>query len=75
MASTPRTCPSCDSPRISTVSLTLTDGSAAVMCACRHCERTTWTDQAGHPVPLQMVLDRATKPGAAGLDLVARSSR
>lgn len=68
-------CPSCAGTRVSTVAMTLTDGSPAIMCACRSCEKTTWCDQFGGLLPLQLVLNRATKPGAAGLDLLARSSR
>lgn len=68
-------CPSCASTRVSTVMMTLTDNSHAEMSACRNCEKTSWRDRNGDRLPLQLVLDRATKPGAAGLNLLARSAR
>lgn len=56
-----RRCPACASPRLTTLAMTLTDGSAVDFVSCHDCERRGWA-QAGRPLPLSTVLDKARKP-------------
>jgi DNA-directed RNA polymerase subunit M/transcription elongation factor TFIIS len=54
-------CPACQSPRLTEIAMTLTDGSPVQFTSCRHCEYRAWT-QAGLVLPVDLVISKATKP-------------
>jgi len=57
-------CPQCDSPRLTEIAMTLTDGSPVQFTSCRHCEYRAWT-QAGEVLEVDSVITKATKPRAS----------
>ncbi|BEP14661.1 hypothetical protein acdb102_29720 [Acidothermaceae bacterium B102] len=54
-------CPMCESPRLTEISMTLTDGSPVQFTSCRHCEYRAWT-QSGEVLQVDSVISKATKP-------------
>jgi DNA-directed RNA polymerase subunit M/transcription elongation factor TFIIS len=54
-------CPKCESPRLTEIAMTLTDGSPVQFTSCRHCEYRAWT-QAGQVLEVDSVISKATKP-------------
>jgi transcription elongation factor Elf1 len=58
--STLATCGHCGSVRVTSISMTLTDGTPVDFASCHTCERRSWT-AAGSALPLTSVLDRARK--------------
>ncbi|MDX6205870.1 MAG: hypothetical protein QOF39_1927 [Frankiales bacterium] len=54
-------CPRCESPRLTEIAMTLTDGSPVQFTSCRHCEYRAWT-QAGQVLQVDSVISKATKP-------------
>ena len=59
-ARTGTTCPSCGSERLTTLSMTLTDGTPVNFSSCHNCEHRVWADDAGR-LDFSDVLTRATK--------------
>jgi transcription elongation factor Elf1 len=59
-ARTGATCPSCGSPRLTSLSMTLTDGTPVNFSSCHNCEHRVWADEAGR-LDFADVLNRATK--------------
>ena len=57
-------CPACASPRLTEISMTLTDGSPVQFTSCRHCEYRAWT-QSGEVLEVDSVISKATKPRAS----------
>jgi len=57
-------CPSCGSQRLTTLSMTLTDGTPVNFSSCHNCEHRVWADEAGR-LDFADVLTRATKHKAA----------
>jgi Zn ribbon nucleic-acid-binding protein len=53
-------CPSCGSQRLTTLGMTLTDGTPVNFSSCHNCEHRVWADQAGR-LDFADVLTRATK--------------
>lgn len=53
-------CPSCQSPRLTSLSMTLTDGTPVNFSSCHNCEHRVWADDAGR-LDFADVLTRATK--------------
>ncbi len=53
-------CPSCSSPRLTEIAMTLTDGSPVQFTSCRHCEYRAWTEF-GQELAVDSVLSKATK--------------
>ena len=53
-------CPSCGSQRLTTLSMTLTDGTPVNFSSCHNCEHRVWADEAGR-LDFADVLNRATK--------------
>ena len=53
-------CPSCGSPRLTTLAMTLTDGTPVSFSSCHNCEHRVWADQRGR-LDFADVLSRATK--------------
>jgi transcription elongation factor Elf1 len=53
-------CPSCGSQRLTTLSMTLTDGTPVNFSSCHNCEHRVWADDAGR-LDFADVLTRATK--------------
>ena len=54
------TCPSCGSARVTSLAMTLTDGTPVRFSSCHECEHRTWTHE-GDVLELSDVLARATK--------------
>lgn len=54
------TCPSCGSHRLTSLSMTLTDGTPVNFSSCHNCEHRVWADDAGR-LDFADVLNRATK--------------
>lgn len=54
------TCRTCSSHRITSITMTLTDGSVVDFASCHHCESKSWT-QAGQALDVSTVLSKATK--------------
>ena len=67
----PKACPDCRSPKVTHLAMTLTDGTPVTMISCSNCDTRSWWEGAER-LPLQKVVDLATKPGATGLDLRER---
>jgi transcription elongation factor Elf1 len=53
-------CPSCGSERLTTLAMTLTDGTPVHFSSCHNCEHRVWADEAGR-LEFADVLSRATK--------------
>ncbi len=64
----PRQCPHCGSNRLTHVRIDLTDGSSSTMISCTACDRRSWWSGSSW-LDLQDVVNRVTKPGAAGIDV------
>jgi predicted metal-binding protein len=58
------TCESCASTRVTSITMTLTDGSVVDFASCHACERKSWK-QAGRSLPIGVVLGKAQKHKAA----------
>jgi Zn ribbon nucleic-acid-binding protein len=57
-------CPSCGSQRLTTLAMTLTDGTQVNFSSCHNCEHRVWADHAGR-MDITDVLTRATKRKAS----------
>jgi hypothetical protein len=55
------TCSYCGSSRVTSISMTLTDGTPVDFASCHTCERRSWS-ASGSALPLHSVLDHARKP-------------
>jgi transcription elongation factor Elf1 len=53
-------CPSCGSQRLTSLAMTLTDGTPVNFSSCHNCEHRVWADDAGR-LDFADVLTRATK--------------
>jgi hypothetical protein len=64
LVTTPRhelaTCSVCTSNRVTSISMTLTDGSRVDFSSCHTCEHKTWR-QAGHALDIATVLGKTQK--------------
>ena len=54
------TCAACSGTRVTSISMTLTDGSAVDFTSCHTCEHKSWK-QAGSDLAVQDVLKKAQK--------------
>jgi hypothetical protein len=54
------TCAYCGSIRVTSIAMTLTDGTAVDFASCHTCERRSWSN-AGSSLPLDSVLNKARK--------------
>lgn len=54
-------CPACGSARLTSITMTLTDGTPVRFCNCRACEHRSWQDGTG-VLDVASVLARTTKP-------------
>ncbi len=54
------TCESCASTRVTSITMTLTDGSVVDFASCHSCERKSWK-QAGQTLEIGVVLGKAQK--------------
>jgi predicted metal-binding protein len=54
------TCTACSGTRVTSISMTLTDGSAVDFTSCHTCEHKSWK-QAGSDLAVQDVLKKAQK--------------
>lgn len=54
-------CPACGSRRLTTLGMTLTDGTPVSFTSCRSCEHRAWAHEGG-ALPLSDVLCRTRKP-------------
>jgi len=57
-------CSSCAGTRVTSITMTLTDGSSVDFASCHSCERRSWT-QAGRRIDIATVLGKARKHKAA----------
>jgi hypothetical protein len=57
-------CPACGSERLTSLSMTLTDGSDVHFFSCHNCEHRVWADEAGR-LDISDVLSRAMKKKAS----------
>lgn len=57
-------CGSCAGTRVTSITMTLTDGSSVDFASCHSCERRSWT-QAGRQLDIATVLGKAQKYKAA----------
>jgi transcription elongation factor Elf1 len=55
------TCAHCASTRVTSITMTLTDGSVVDFASCQTCERKSWT-QEGRELDIATVLGKAQKP-------------
>lgn len=55
------TCTTCASTRVTSITMTLTDGSVVDFASCHSCEHKTWT-QDGRALEISTVLAKARKP-------------
>ncbi len=53
-------CPICSSPRVTEITMTLTDGSLVDFISCHACENKSWKQQ-GEALELDRVLAKAQK--------------
>ncbi|MDP9408674.1 MAG: hypothetical protein M3P95_12670 [Actinomycetota bacterium] len=53
-------CVACNSPRVTSITMTLTDGSQVQFTSCHKCEHKSWV-QAGRTIELDSVITRAQK--------------
>jgi predicted metal-binding protein len=58
------TCSTCSSTRVTSITMTLTDGSVVDFASCHACECRTWT-QDGRRLDIATVLGKARKDKAA----------
>jgi formate dehydrogenase maturation protein FdhE len=56
----PAVCGTCGGTRVTSVAMTLTDGSPVDFVSCRACESKSWT-QAGQQLDISTVLGKAQK--------------
>jgi hypothetical protein len=63
-ARTGAVCPSCGSARLTSLSMTLTDGTPVNFSSCHNCEHRVWAAEDGH-LAFADVLTRATKRKAS----------
>ena len=54
-------CQACGTPRVTHISMQLTDGSSVALTSCHVCEHRTWLSLDGGELPVTDVLDRARK--------------
>jgi hypothetical protein len=54
-------CQSCGSERVTSLAMTLTDGTPVRFLSCHRCEERTWLDLDGVPLPVDRVLDMTRK--------------
>ncbi|MDQ1643356.1 MAG: hypothetical protein QOJ90_2707 [Actinomycetota bacterium] len=56
-------CRACGSPRVTRISMSLTDGSPVEFTSCHRCEHRTWEEQGaqGSVLPVDRVLDKTRK--------------
>jgi len=54
------TCTACGSTRVTSITMTLTDGSVVDFASCHGCEHKRWTQQ-GRDLDIATVLGKATK--------------
>ena len=57
-------CRACGSERVTSISMSLTDGSPVSFTSCHRCEHRTWEERgttAGTVLPVQRVLDKTRK--------------
>ena len=57
-------CPACAGTRVTSISMTLTDGTPVHFGSCHACEHKSWT-QAGRELDITTVLGKAQKHKAA----------
>lgn len=57
-------CVRCQSTRVTSITMTLTDGSVVDFASCHTCEHKSWT-QAGQALDVATVLDKARKQKVA----------
>ena len=57
-------CPACGSVRVTSLEMTLTDGTPVDFASCHDCEHRAWTHE-GEALTFRDVITRATKPLAA----------
>ena len=57
-------CPACAGTRVTSISMTLTDGTPVHFASCHSCENKSWT-QAGRELDITTVLGKAQKHKAA----------
>ncbi len=55
-------CEQCASPRVTRISMTLTDGTPVDFTSCHVCEHKSWARTGGDALTLPTVLDSARKP-------------
>ena len=67
----PTSCPTCRGVKVTRMAVTLTDGTPVTLMSCSACDTRSWWD-GPERIELQDVVDKATKPGASGLDLRER---
>lgn len=53
-------CPSCGTARVTTLAMTLTDGTPVVFVSCHRCEHRRWEHE-GVPLPVESVLERTRR--------------
>lgn len=53
-------CAACASPRVTSIGMTLTDGTRVDFTSCHKCEHRTWV-QAGAAIELDSVITKATR--------------
>lgn len=55
-------CESCGSTRLTSIVMSLTDGTPVHFTSCHRCEHRSWREaDLGHKLPVETVLDRARK--------------
>ena len=65
-----RTCRACGGDRVTSIGMSLTDGSYVQFTSCHVCEHRSWTEAGGEGTPedaaelsVRTVLDKTRKPG------------
>lgn len=56
-----QSCASCGSERVTSLAMTLTDGTPVSFCSCHDCEQKVWSDASG-ALDFADVLTRTAKP-------------
>jgi len=54
-------CRGCGSERVTSLAMTLTDGTPVQFQSCHRCEERTWLDMEGKQLPVDRVLDKTRK--------------
>lgn len=54
-------CRSCGSDRVTSLAMTLTDGTPVQFQSCHRCEERAWLDMDGEDLPVDRVLDKTRK--------------